>query len=105
VAEVELNASKVGTVWMRGQSLDITDAVKAGRNQMTALVTNTLINRVSGFMEPPPVPEELIDKYGSGITPYSAGFHGPIGFKPLPFSGLLGPVKIRVFKKVNIKIN
>ena len=105
VAEVELNGVKVGTVWMRGQTLDITGKVQEGSNHMKIWVTNTLINRVSGFKEPPPVPEELIPYYGSGVTSYSAGFRGPIGFEPLPASGLLGPVKIMVLKKVTININ
>ena len=100
VAEVKLNGINVGTTWMRGQTLDITAAARAGNNKLTVLVTNTLINRVAGFKEPPPVPDELVPHYGSGTTAYSSGFRGPIGFKPLPASGLMGPVKISVLKKM-----
>jgi hypothetical protein len=64
------------------------------------LVTNTLINRVSGFTEPRPVPEELVGRFGSRTTP--SGMPPEFGFEPLPASGLMGPVKIRVSKMVGI---
>ncbi len=106
VAEVELNGVKVGTAWMRPYRLDITKAVKQGRNHLVVLVTNTLINRVSGFKEPPPVPKELVPKYGSIPTDYVDGAEqlerSEIGFKPLPPSGLMGPVRIVAEKKVTI---
>lgn len=105
VGEVELNDVNAATVWMRGQTLDITDAAKSGWNHLVVLVTNTLINRVSGFKEPPPVPEELVPHYGSGTTRFSSAFRGPIGFKPLPASGLMGPVKISALKKINIPVD
>lgn len=102
VAEVELNGQPVGTTWMRGQTLNISGAARAGANRLVVQVTNTLINRVSGLKEPPPVPAELVPYFGSGTTSYSASHRGPIGFEPLPASGLLGPVKIGVAKIVNI---
>jgi len=107
VAEVELNGKKVGTAWMRPYKLDITEAVKQGRNHLVVLVTNTLINRVSGFKEPPPVPKELVPRYGSGSTNYTralARITREIGFKPLPPSGLMGPVRIIPTKKVIIPL-
>ena len=103
IAEVELNGVNVGTVWMRGQTLDITEAARTGSNQMTVLVTNTLINRVAGLKEPPPVPGELVPHFGSGTSAYSARHSGPIGFEPLPASGLMGPVRIRVLREVHIR--
>ena len=104
VAEVELNGISVGTRWMRGQVLDITGKLREGDNELVVLVTNTLINRVSGFKEPPPVPDALIPHFGSGTTSTSANLRGPIGFEPLPASGLLGPVKIRARKKIRIPL-
>ena len=100
VAEVEVNGVNVGTRWMCGQKLDITNAVRSGTNCMVVLVTNTLINRVSAFKEPLPVPEELVPHYGGADA--GTSFRVPIGFKPLPASGLMGPVKISVVKKVKI---
>lgn len=105
VADVRINDADVGTCWMRGQTLDVTDTVRAGANRLVVLVTNTLINRVSGFKAPPPVPAELVAHYGSGTTPYSARARGQIGFEPLPASGLMGPVTITARKKVTIPIN
>ncbi len=103
IAKVELNSKELGTCWMRGQRLNITGVAHAGRNELGVSVTNTLINRLAEVKDPPPVPEELVAHYGSGNTAYSAGFRGPMGFKPLPLSGLMGPVKIIPAKKVHIE--
>jgi len=107
VAEVVLNDTPVGIIWMRGQTLDITKATKVGENQLTVFVTNTLINRVSGMQKAPPVPANLISRFGSGMTDYSSGRQKTVemDFQPLPPSGLMGPVKINVLKKVSIDIN
>jgi hypothetical protein len=107
VAEVELNDTPVGIIWMRGQTLDISKATKVGENQLTVFVTNTLINRVSGMQKAPPVPANLVSHYGNGMTDYSSGRQKTVemGFQPLPPSGLMGPVKIKVLKKVSIDIN
>ena len=109
VAEVELNGEKVGVAWMRPYKLDITKAARKGKNHLVVLVTNTLINRVSGFKEPPPVPEELVPRYGSGPTSYTRKYYSTLtrefGFEPLPPSGLMGPVRIIPMKRVTIPLN
>ncbi len=104
IAEVELNGIKAGTTWMREQTLDITNLAKPGLNHLKIFITNTLINRISAMEKAPPVPTHLVPKYGSGTTTYSAGRQRTVemGFKPLPQSGLMGPVKIKVLKKVEI---
>lgn len=102
IAEVEVNGKRVGTCWMRNQRLDITRTVSDGSNRLVVWVTNTLINRASGLTQPVPIPEEIVAHYGRGTTPYTATLRGPVGFEPLPASGLLGPVRIMVSKKVNI---
>ncbi|MCC6698234.1 MAG: hypothetical protein IT365_21605 [Candidatus Hydrogenedentes bacterium] len=104
VAVVELNGTKIGTTWMRGQTLDITKSARRGQNRLVVRVTNTDINRASSLTEPVPVPEDLVPHYGSGTTPFTEHFRGPAGFKPLPASGLLGPVHIVAMKKVGIPI-
>jgi len=104
VAVVELNDNNLGTVWVRDQVLDITKAVRHGRNRLVIVVTNTLINRVSGLEEPVPIPGDLVDHYGSDTTAHSASFRGSIGFRPLPASGLLGPVRILAAKRVDIAL-
>ena len=101
VAEVELNGMPVGIQWMRGQRLNVTDALKPGSNRMTAQVTNTLINRISNLKEPPPVPEDLVPHFGEGGR---SVLGMPIGFRPLPASGLMGPVTINAVKEMAIPI-
>lgn len=86
---------------MRGQSIDISNSVKPGKNILEIVVTNTSINRVSGFKEVRPVPEELIDRFG---TANLKAIQREFGFEPLPPSGLMGPVRIIPSKKVKINI-
>jgi hypothetical protein len=104
IAEVELNGVNVGAIWMRGHTLDITNAVRTGSNHLEVFVTNTLINRVSNFQAPQPIPEHLVPLYGKSPASFSSRIPPEIGFDPLPASGLLGPVKIKVLKKVNVLI-
>jgi hypothetical protein len=96
IAEARVNGQDAGTVWIRAQKLDVTKMLRAAQNKLTVLVTNTGINRVAGFSEPPPVPKNLVGRFGG-----DAGRPAPeIGFKPLPPSGLMGPVQLLVSKKV-----
>ena len=104
VAEVELNGVNMGTIWMGGQTLDISNAVRTGCNHLEVFVTNTLINRVSNFQAPQPIPEYLVPLLGKSPASFSSTIPPEIGFEPLPASGLLGPVKIKVLKKVRISI-
>ncbi len=104
LAEVRLNDNGVGTVWMRGQTLDVSDAAREGENQLVVLVTNTLINRVSSMTGPLPIPEHLVAHYGKAVRNVAMGSHSPFEFKALPASGLLGPVKIVAGKKVTVSV-
>ncbi|MBL7649382.1 MAG: hypothetical protein JNK74_24655 [Candidatus Hydrogenedentes bacterium] len=103
VAEVVVNGKSAGAVWMRGQCLDITSLAVEGTNQLTVRVTNTLINRVSGLKEFPPVPEELRERLGRGVQDDNSPAHALLGYTPLPRSGLLGPVEIRAYKRVTLR--
>jgi len=67
-------------------------------------VTNTLINRVSGLKELPPVPEHLRPRFGGELKARGAHARKLIGYEPLPNSGLLGPVEIRALKRVRVPI-
>lgn len=104
IAEVELNGKKVGVAWMRGQKLDVTIQLRAGQNRLVVWVTNTLINQVTGFKAPRPIPQDLVSHFGKAKTSYSSRYNRILKFKPLPFSGLLGPVQIIPFKKVKIPL-
>ncbi len=59
IVEIKINEIPVGVCWMRDQTLDITGKARAGANHLTALVTNTLINRVSALSEPSSIPNNL----------------------------------------------
>ncbi len=98
VAEVWLNGRWAGVCWMQPYRLDVTGLVQAGPNILKVIVTNTLINRVAGMKELPPVPPELIPHYGGEGGRYTLGrerARREMGFSPLPPSGLLGPVTLR----------
>ncbi len=100
VGEVELNGAPAGVVWMRGQSLDVTDLLKPGVNVLTVKVTNTLINRVAAWTREPPLPPDLAAMYGGGLRQSWQGVRNVYGFEPLPRSGLLGPVTLTPFRVV-----
>ncbi len=101
VAEVTLNDQNLGVVWMQGQQLEATKAVKKGENKLVVLVTNTLINRISAMKEPPAIPAELIPRFGGGAK--NPENPREFGFKALPVSGLIGPVRIVPSKIMTIK--
>ena len=102
VAEVELNGRRVGVRWMRGQLLEATGVVAAGPNTLVVNVTNTLINRVSGLEELPPLPEHLRSRYGGDRIGAKSPSRRLLGYDPLPVSGLLGPVEIRASKRIAV---
>jgi hypothetical protein len=104
IAEVILNGKPVGFIWMVGQTLDITDATKPGINTLCINVTNTLINRVVGLKEVPPVPEELQPRLGKGLGPGATAMKGLMEYEPLPNSGLLGPVIIKPQKEIRVAV-
>ncbi len=102
VAEIVVNGKDAGIVWMKGQKCEISHLIKKGQNRLTVYVTNTNINRVSGFKKINPVPVDLEDKYGSAKA---TSFPREFGFEPLPPSGLIGPVKIIPIKSIQIPLN
>jgi hypothetical protein len=65
-------------------------------------VTNTLINRVAGWKNVPPLPPNLKALYGGGLQENTPQARELFGFEPLPRSGLLGPVHITPLKRVRV---
>ena len=86
---------------MRNQKLEATGFARGGENKLVVEVTNTLINRISAMKVPPPVSPDLVSRFGSGTV--STETPREFGFKPLPASGLIGPIQIIPVKEVNIK--
>ncbi|AUD07274.1 glycosyl hydrolase [Spirosoma pollinicola] len=83
IAEVVVNGKKVGTLWKKPFRIDITEALRSGRNTVQIKVTNLWVNRLIGDAQ-------------TGVTT-------KITFTTIPFykadspllpSGLLGPVRL-----------
>jgi hypothetical protein len=108
VAEVNLNGQPVGVAWMQPYQLNVTEAIRAGTNHLEVLVTNTLINYVSGLTKLPEVPEELVPHYGKTANIYTLGTKAwedhEKNFHPLPPSGMMGPVRIVARRKVVLEL-
>jgi hypothetical protein len=72
------------------------------------LVTNVLINYVSGMKTLPDVPEELVPHYGPTANIYTRGAmcweQFEKEFHPLPPSGLIGPVRIIPHRRVTLEL-
>lgn len=97
VAEIQLNDQSVGVAWMAPYQLDITRAAHAGKNKLVVLVTDELINYVSGLQEAPDVPIESQPRLGKAdptIYKQSNIAKRDMAETDLPPSGLIGPVQI-----------
>jgi len=108
VAEVTLNGQAVGVAWMQPYRLDITRAIRSGANHLELLVTNTLINYVSGLATLLDVPDELVPHYGNTANIYTRGAMvwetQEKNFHPLPPSGLIGPVRIIPLRRLTVEL-
>lgn len=84
IAEVYVNGEYCGRAWKEPFRVDISKAVKAGRNDIEVRVANLWVNRLIGELDPA-CPEKLtyID------SPWSV-----LPGQPLLESGLLGPVTV-----------
>ena len=105
VAEIILNDNQAGIIWMRGQTIDVTQFLRVGKNDLIIFVTNTNINRVSSFKDVQPVPEHLSPRFGPARKMEPNRLPREFGFKPLPASGVIGPVKLIPQKKIRISLN
>ncbi len=83
LAEVYVNGQYCGTAWKQPFRVDITDAVKAGDNELHIKVANLWVNRLIGD-EQPGNPKQITFTDARHYTADS----------PLLPSGLMGPVKI-----------
>ncbi|MFK7932537.1 MAG: glycosylhydrolase-like jelly roll fold domain-containing protein, partial [Saprospiraceae bacterium] len=120
VDEVRLNGKEVATLWMPPFTVDITDFIKMGNNELAILVTNQWSNHLIGderFAEHydgyklgkhAPNPDLFMPKWYTNNEPMPAGprttFTTAPFYKkddPLIPSGLVGPVQLRFSTKVN----
>ena len=87
VAEVSVNGKSLGILWKPPYRVDVTDALKPGENQLQIKVTNEWTNRIAGDRLLPADQRVLVA--GARL-----GLDLPAANRPLPESGLLGPVTI-----------
>ena len=83
LAEVVVNGQPLGTLWKEPFCVDITQALRPGKNQLEVRVVNTLANRIIGDQQP-----DCQTKYT--YTP--ADFYR--ADSPLLPAGLIGPVEL-----------
>ncbi len=104
IAEVIINGKNLGTAWMQPYQIDVSSALRPGTNELTVLVTNTLINYVSGLQRLPEAPEQVVPTFGHTNKNYREGavvwHEHEKNFHPLPDSGLFGPVRLIPSKQV-----
>lgn len=84
LGQVELNGKNMGNVWTAPWRVNITGAIKEGKNQLTIKVVNTWVNRLIGDSK---LPEEKHETH-LDVNPYTSD-------SPLESSGLLVPVTIK----------
>ncbi len=90
LAEVSLNGKSLGTVWTAPFEVEITGAVRPGKNLLKIKVTNLWVNRLIGDAQP-----GSKRKYTFVTIPtYRSD-------APLRRSGLLGPVFVRQIASAN----
>ena len=86
IAKITINGIEMGGAWTPPYQLDITKALKQGDNQLEIRVVNTWVNRLLGDALLPADQRKTSALFGPDAR---------VGLEP---SGLLGPVKISIFK-------
>jgi hypothetical protein len=91
IAKVTLNGVDLGVLWKPPYRIDISSALKPGRNTLQVSVTNEWTNRIVGDRQLPPDSRVLPGDKEIPPMALRGPFAGPS--EPLP-SGLMGPVQI-----------
>jgi hypothetical protein len=90
-AEVYINGQRAGVVWHPPYSIDLTEWLRPGKNELTIVVGNTAINSLAGQMLPDY--RLLNDLYGERFVP-----QGMDNLQPLP-SGIVGKLRLQVIPR------
>jgi hypothetical protein len=87
-AEIYVNGQRTGVVWHPPYSIDLTEWLKPGKNELTIVVGNTAINSLAG--QTLPDYRILNDFYGERFVP-----QGMDNLQPLP-SGIVGKIRLQI---------
>jgi len=99
IARVRLNGKDLGVVWCAPWRMEITDAIKSGKNQLEIEVANRWSNRLLGDQQGPDKNARTVKwqsgflegkEFKTGRYTFTTG-RGPCKLLP---SGLLGPVQL-----------
>ncbi|NOY57377.1 MAG: glycosyl transferase family 2, partial [Calditrichaeota bacterium] len=93
IAEVSLNGKKLGILWKKPFRVNITDAIKVGKNELEVRITNLWPNRLIGDQF---LPENQRYTH-TNIKKFTRD-------SPLMESGLLGPVRILAAQVVEVRL-
>ncbi len=99
VADVTLNGAHLGVCWCPPFRLEITRALRPGRNRLEVEVANTWSNRLAGDAR---LPGEK--RYCRTNITFARDFRISWKEAPLLESGLLGPVKLIFADRMNVKL-
>ena len=115
LAEVQLNGRNLGILWKPPFRLDVTDALRDGRNDLQVKVTNLWPNRLIGDEQLPDDrawkgkelvgwPQWLLEGKPSptGRRTFTTWHHWTKDDLPL-LSGMLGPVQVRTVREVALR--
>jgi hypothetical protein len=99
MAAVRVNGVELGVLWKPPFAVEITRAVRAGRNSLTLRVTNTWRNRLIGdYGKPAGERETFVVPMLRKGQPWLPGGPGAA----LSPAGLLGPVTLRSVAQVEL---
>jgi hypothetical protein len=122
IAEVKVNGKNLGVLWYPPYSVDVTDALKTGENELEIAVTNNWANRLIGDEQEPADFEwgkDRGEKMGRAMLAYPEWFvknqprpsQGRKTFSvwyyyrkdsPLKPAGLVGPVRLVIESEVKL---
>jgi hypothetical protein len=98
LAQVRLNGKDLGVVWTAPWQVELTGALKAGKNELEIEVTNAWANRLVGDAGLPPEQRITVSnmQFEKGKRTLKA-FQGFASEDALQPSGLVGPVRIELW--------
>ncbi|UCC98936.1 MAG: hypothetical protein JSW66_03430 [Phycisphaerales bacterium] len=98
VADVHLNGKNLGILWKPPFRVNVTEALRPGKNELVVEVANTWSNRLTGDANSP-----ASERYCRTNITKSLTWEVPWKDTPLLESGLLGPVRLVTARRMNVE--